>query len=157
LHNATLYSPNAAETTADFAAHCSAVRGSYRDATDDSWRNRGERVTNKMRLTPEPGASGGGSVTNKISVLMPYPEQTHTTELRLAPRVDSLRGCTVGIVNNSWHCMNLIVDEYRRVLVETYGVTDIVEKRISAAQKLPVPDVEEMATRCDAAIVGIGN
>jgi hypothetical protein len=139
LHNATLYSPDAAETTADFAAHCSAVRGSYRDATDDSWRNRGERVT------------------NKISVLMPYPEQTHTTELRLAPRVDSLRGCTVGIVNNSWHCMNLIVDEYRRVLVETYGVTDIVEKRISAAQKLPVPDVEEMATRCDAAIVGIGN
>jgi hypothetical protein len=97
------------------------------------------------------------TVAEKIAILMPYAEAVGDSARRLAPRVERLRGASVGIVNNSWRCMNVVADEYRRILTEEYGVSDIVEKRISATQTLPPDMVDDLVERCDAVLVGIGN
>ncbi len=88
---------------------------------------------------------------------MPYPEPSGGGGFQLAARPESLRGATVGLVNNGWRCMNVIADEYRRRLVDDCGVREVLEERISAAQTLPDERFATLAARCHAVIVGIGN
>jgi hypothetical protein len=90
-------------------------------------------------------------------ILMPHAEDRAFTDVALSPRLANLRGATVGIVNNSWRCMDLLSDELQILLRGQHGVAEIIEERISAAQTLPQGRIVEMATRCDAVIVGIGN
>lgn len=90
-------------------------------------------------------------------ILMPYAEPSQAEGERLAPRLSALDGRTVGLVNNSWRCMNVVAEELTRRLKAEHGVVDVVERRISAAQTLPPQMLEEMAGACDAVIVGIGN
>lgn len=92
-----------------------------------------------------------------VQILMPYPESAHVQAGQLAPRLATLESRTVGIVNNSWRCMNVIAEELTRSLRDRFGVTTVLEERISAAQTLPPARMEEFASRCDAVVVGIGN
>lgn len=92
-----------------------------------------------------------------VEILMPYAEPSASQGGLVAPRLSSLDGRTIGLVNNSWRCMNVVADELTRRLKSDHGVVEIVERRISAAQTLPPPMVEEIAGACDAVIVGIGN
>lgn len=91
-----------------------------------------------------------------VDILMPYAESTRAGRWTEAPRAGSLRGATIGIVNNSWRCMHVIADELHAVFAE-HGVADVDERRISAAQTLPPDDVADLAGRCAAVVVGIGN
>lgn len=88
---------------------------------------------------------------------MPYAEQAATGTSLLAPRLADLRNTKLGIVNNSWRCMNVIAEELQAGLAREFGVAGFVERRISAAQVLPDADVDTLAAECDAVIVGIGN
>lgn len=90
-------------------------------------------------------------------ILLPIAEPEMSSSPRLAPRLDTLSGGTVGVVDNSWRCMHIITDEIRAVLPGRFGVRAIEERRISAAQTLPPGDVAGLARSCDAVIVGIGN
>jgi hypothetical protein len=92
-----------------------------------------------------------------VEVLMPYPE-TSAPALRLGSRrLADLNGRRVGIINNSWRCMNIIADELTTRLTRDYGVVDVVEERISAAQTLPADRLKKLAEQSDAVVVGIGN
>lgn len=93
----------------------------------------------------------------QVVVLMPYAEDPAAQPKQLAPRLDTLRGKTIGIINNTWNCMNVASDELRRLLLSEYGVADVIEKRTAATQKLPDPEIEDLAHRADAVICGIGN
>lgn len=88
---------------------------------------------------------------------MPYAESATIEAVLGAPRVGSLDGARLGIVNNSWHCMHVIADELTSRLTAELGVAEVVEERISAAQTLPDDLLDAMAARCDAVLVGIGN
>lgn len=88
---------------------------------------------------------------------MPYAEPSDAAGPRLAPRLPSLAGRRIGLVNNSWRCMHVVAEELTRRLTAEHGVAEIVERRISAAQTLPPAVLEQMADDCDAVIVGIGN
>lgn len=90
-------------------------------------------------------------------ILMPHSEAPPESDGLLAPRLADLQGATIGFVNNSWRCMDILSDELQSLLRGRYGVGDIVEERISAAQTLPQDRLAEMASRCDAVVVGIGN
>jgi len=87
---------------------------------------------------------------------MPYAEQPPGASGLAAARLSTVNGRTIGIVNNSWRCMNVIADELAALLTEQ-GAERIVERRISAAQTLPDDMLAEMAADCDAVVVGIGN
>lgn len=90
-------------------------------------------------------------------ILMPYAETSAARAGLGAARLSTLDGRVIGIVNNSWRCMNVIADELTTVLREDFGVADVVERQISAAQTLPPDMLEAMAADCDAVVVGIGN
>ena len=92
-----------------------------------------------------------------VAILMPHAELSTEDAGELAPRLTSLQGRTIGIVNNSWRCMDVIANELDTVLSGRFEVAGIDERRISAAQTLPIAAVEEMASTCDAVVVGIGN
>ena len=94
-----------------------------------------------------------------IAILMPHAEARAgaTVGLRLAPRPASLAGATVGIVNNSWRCMDFIADELRALFVQQLGAQEVLEVRISSTQTLPEDALAMMAARCRAIVVGIGN
>jgi len=92
-----------------------------------------------------------------VDILMPYAEQSTGRAGLAAARLSTVRGSTIGIVNNSWRCMNVIADELTTVLRADYGVAHVVERRISAAQTLPADMLAAMAADCDAVVVGIGN
>lgn len=90
-------------------------------------------------------------------ILMPYAESVAADAWSGAPRLPALTGRTVGLVNNSWRCMNVLADELARLLVDEHGVAAVREERISAAQVLPDDRVTALAHDCDAVVVGIGN
>lgn len=92
-----------------------------------------------------------------VQILMPYPESARAAAGESAPRLVTLDSMTVGLVNNSWRCMNVIAEDLTRTLRDQYGVTTVLEERISAAQTLPPDRMEDFAKRCDAVVVGIGN
>ncbi len=90
-------------------------------------------------------------------ILMPNAEERGETPSLLSTRISRLEGTTIGIVNNSWRCMNILAEELATVLTSRFGVVEILEERISAAQTLPANRLDCMAARCHAVIVGIGN
>ena len=90
-------------------------------------------------------------------ILMPNAEEKADSVSILAARIPDLEGATVGVVNNSWRCMNILADELSSLLTERFKVAEILEERISAAQTLPLDRLDQMAARCHAVIVGIGN
>jgi hypothetical protein len=59
--------------------------------------------------------------------------------------------------NNSWHCMDVLTEELRRALYADYGVAEVVEVEISAAQTLPAHELERLAGTCDAWWSGSGH
>jgi len=93
-----------------------------------------------------------------VAVLMPHPEPADavSSPTPVAPGLATLAGRTIGIVNNSWHCMDVVTEELRRALYADYAVAEVVEVKISAAQTLPAPELERLAGVCDAVVVGIG-
>lgn len=91
-----------------------------------------------------------------VDVLLPYAESTTTGGWTAAPRAGSLRGRTVGIVNNGWRCMDVLAAELRVALAE-YGVRDVDERQTAATQAMPDADLADLAGRCAAVVVGIGN
>ena len=98
------------------------------------------------------------SVSAKSGViLMPNAEEGEGRPSLLAPRIPRLAGATIGIVNNSWRCMDILAEELATVLTDRFNVAEILEERISAAQTLPAGRLDRMAARCHAVIVGIGN
>jgi hypothetical protein len=90
-------------------------------------------------------------------ILMPYAETPAARAGLGAARLSTLDGRVIGIVNNSWRCMNVIADELTTVLCADFGVADVVERRISAAQTLPPDMLEAMAADCDAVAVATGS
>lgn len=92
-----------------------------------------------------------------VDILMPYAESPSGRTGLAATRLSTVHGRTIGIVNNSWRCMNVIADELTTVLRADHGVARVVERRISAAQTLPEDMLEALAADCDAVVVGIGN
>jgi hypothetical protein len=88
---------------------------------------------------------------------MPFAESTERQGVDLAPLLSTMSNASVAIINNGWHCMDVIADEYRRALTSEYGVANVVETRVGPTEALAVEVADEIAKRCDAVVVGIGN
>ncbi|TDV56349.1 hypothetical protein CLV71_102416 [Actinophytocola oryzae] len=92
-----------------------------------------------------------------VDILMPYAEAPAGATGVGAARLSTLHGRTIGIVNNSWRCMDVIADELATVLRADFGVVDVVERRVPATQTLPPDALDALVAECDAVVVGIGN
>lgn len=74
-----------------------------------------------------------------------------------SPRA-TLRGATVGLLENTKQNAALFLDELGNLLIERHGVAKLV-RRTKTAFALPIPDeeLEELAQVCDALITGVGD
>jgi hypothetical protein len=93
----------------------------------------------------------------QVEILKPTADPSMDPGIRLAQRLPSLRGRSIGIANNLWNCMNVITTEYAQVLLGEYGVREVIEKQSASTARLPKAMMDDLVKRCDAVIVGIGN
>jgi hypothetical protein len=72
---------------------------------------------------------------------------------RLAPRLGSLAGTRVGILDNGKANAGTLMLAVTRILQERYGVTEVVKREKPVAGP-PRPEVLEALSECDFALVG---
>lgn len=82
--------------------------------------------------------------------------------LQLAPRPEDLKGLTVGLVDNGrWATWGMVSQHYEELLKERYGVGEVIylnqEKEELQNGTGRQQMHEDLASKCDAVIVGLGN
>jgi hypothetical protein len=93
----------------------------------------------------------------KLVLISPANEAT-VAESALAPRLSSLRGKRVGLLDNSKSKADKMLDMVATILNARYGFANIVRHRKPSASKPAAPEaIEELARTCDLAIVGVGD
>jgi len=91
-----------------------------------------------------------------ITVLNPT-SQNEVQPLQLAPPLSSLRGCLIGVLDNSKVNSDRIFQRVEKILVEDYGVRELVWRRKhDFSRPAPAALLAELSA-CDAIITGIGD
>jgi hypothetical protein len=98
-----------------------------------------------------------GITTEVITVLHPAAEDVAETHC-LAPRLSSMQGMTVGLIDNHKRNANVYLEALGRLLEDQYGVARVVTYR-KISQSLPTPDevLDQLASECDAIIHAVAD
>ena len=91
-----------------------------------------------------------------LSMLLPTPESASKGQ-PLAPRVSSLRGKTIGFINNEWWSLGLTLDVFEEMLYEKHEIAGIVTKMTKPGVPLNKEEFEDLVSKADAVITGLGN
>src|SRR5689334_5125714 len=89
-----------------------------------------------------------------VSVFLPTGDLA-TTAAQLAPRLKTLRGARVGILDNCKEFADLVLRGVAEVLEREYGAQ--VKFWRKSYLGIPSPFAQEMAMECDAVINGVGH
>ena len=92
----------------------------------------------------------------RLEMLLPVPE-TPAEGLALAPRLTTLRGKTIGFIDNGWRSLGLSLDVLEELLYERYEIEGIVRKKTAAGVPLKKEEFEDLAAQADAVVTGLGN
>ena len=92
-----------------------------------------------------------------VEILLPGAEALGDKKVRLAPRLETLSGKTIGLINNDWISLDLTYEELQALLRGKHEVGDIIEKRKLKSSPLPPADLKELAEKADAVISALGN
>jgi hypothetical protein len=97
------------------------------------------------------------SVSQVTTVLQPAAEEV-AEQHKLAPRLPSLRGMTVGLIDNHKKNADVYLEELGRLLHARYGVARLVTYR-KDSQSIPTPDavLDQLTAACDAIIHGVAD
>lgn len=79
-----------------------------------------------------------------------------TGEKPLAPRLSSLRGARIGILDNCKEFADAVLSGVADVLRRDYGVAEVTVWR-KEYLGIPSPYAEKMAAQCDAVVNGVGH
>jgi hypothetical protein len=98
-----------------------------------------------------------GMTTDVVTVLHPAAEDVAEPQ-RLAPRLSSLQGRTVGLIDNHKRNANVYLEELGRLLQQGYGVARVVTYR-KISQSLPTPSevLDQLANECEAIIHAVAD
>ena len=89
-----------------------------------------------------------------VSVYLPTGDLA-TTAARLAPRLKTMRGARVGILDNCKEFADVVLRGVAEVLEREYGAQ--VKFWRKSYLGIPSPFAQEMAKECDAVINGVGH
>jgi hypothetical protein len=93
----------------------------------------------------------------KLILISPTNEAT-VAQSSMAPRLSSLRGKRVGLLDNSKSKAGKMLETVAAILNAQYGFTDIVRHRKPSASKPAAPEaIKELANTCDLVVVGVGD
>ena len=90
-----------------------------------------------------------------VSVYMPIGE-VDTQSKKLAPRLKSIRGARIGILDNCKEFADVVLRGVADVLEREHGVAHVKFWQKSYLG-IPSPYAQEMAAECDAVINGVGH
>jgi hypothetical protein len=90
-----------------------------------------------------------------ISVYVPT-GAVDTRSKKLAPRLQSVRGARIGILDNCKEFADLVLRGVADVLESEHGAAEVKFWQKSYLG-IPSPFAEEMAAQCDAVINGVGH
>ena len=90
-----------------------------------------------------------------ITVYIPTGE-VDTQARKLAPRLGSMRGARIGILDNCKEFADVVLRGVADALQREYGVESVTFWQKSYLG-IPSPYAEEMAVQCDAIINGVGH
>ena len=91
-----------------------------------------------------------------LSILLPTPE-AESKGTQMAPRLSSLRGKTIGFINNQWWSLNITLDVFESLLYEKHEIKEIVTKLTRPGVPITPEELEDLASNADAVITGLGN
>jgi hypothetical protein len=97
------------------------------------------------------------AATSGRDILSPLGRRGHRTHYALAPRVATLSGLTIGLLDNSKHGADILLDEVGAILLREHGVSNLVRRRKSTAAISGGPILEELIRNCDAVINAYGD
>jgi hypothetical protein len=93
----------------------------------------------------------------KMVLIRPVNEPD-TAESTYAPRVADLSGKRLGLLDNSKHNANKMLEAVASILDQQYGFSNIVRHRKPSASKPVAPEaIEALGAACDLVIVGVGD
>ena len=78
-------------------------------------------------------------------------------DLPSRPRLDSLRGTTVGFIDNAKPNFNFLVDDLAQLLIERHGVARVVKHRKPGQVPVAQDALASIAAECDVVITGSGD
>ncbi len=90
-----------------------------------------------------------------ITVYVPTGEADTATS-RLAPRLETLRGARIGILDNCKEFADVVLTSVAEALQRDYGV-EVVKLWRKSYLGVPSAYAQEMAAECDAVINGVGH
>ena len=79
--------------------------------------------------------------------------EPRATEARLAPRLTTLAGKRIGILDNGKANAGVLMLAVAKVLQERFGAGEVVKRNKPVAGP-PLPEVLEALSQCDLALVG---
>jgi hypothetical protein len=84
--------------------------------------------------------------------------QTSTTRVAGLPQFSGLRGKVVGLLDNSKPNADKLAERFATLLQERYGVANVITRRkITAQQGAPKEYLDELASRADFVLSGLGD
>jgi hypothetical protein len=93
----------------------------------------------------------------KLVLISPVNE-ADTAVSTYAPRLTDLRSRRVGLLDNSKHNADKLLDAVVALLETQYGFSDVVRHRKPSASKPVAPEViEQLSKACDWVLVGVGD
>jgi len=90
-----------------------------------------------------------------ITVYLPTGEVDRQAR-KVAPRLGSLRGARIGILDNCKEFADVVLRGVASALQRDYGV-EVITFWQKSYLGIPSPYAEEMAAQCDAVINGVGH
>jgi hypothetical protein len=100
-------------------------------------------------------AANGKEIIGGVSVYVPT-GAVEGEARRLAPRLETVRGARIGILDNCKEFADLVLHGVADVLKCDHGVAEVTFWRKSYLG-IPSPYAREMASACDAVINGVGH
>lgn len=97
-----------------------------------------------------------GQLTERFEMLLPVPD-VPVEGMDSAPRLSSLRGKTIGFIDNGWRSLGFSLDVFEELLYERHEVRQIVRKKTPAGVPLKKEEFEDLAAQADAVVTGLGN
>ena len=98
---------------------------------------------------------GSKQTIGGIPVYVPTGD-AHTESKKLAPRLKSLRGARIGILDNCKEFADVVLRGVAEALQREHGV-ELVRFWQKSYLGIPSPYAAEMAAECDAVINGVGH
>ena len=84
--------------------------------------------------------------------------QTSSAKIAVVPRFTSLKGKTVGVLDNSKPNSDKLAERWAELLKEHYGVANVITRRkLTAQQGAPKQYIEELAGQADFVLAGLGD